>query len=248
MGEFGVGDFISPGTQVVSIEDPKVYFNLLVDMFCFAIRLGVVGGGEEKVVVEDFTELLSEGRGKLWTMIRDDFLVKPKVEVDLVEKEGSYSLSGDGFLDGAENYPLCKAMVNHNQQRVKARGDRKVSDEVTRDLLEGVRYMRLDLGERGNGGVCAQLILLAGGTAFNVFIHKLGETWPPKLRSNELVSLEIAGMTGGFMVVAVGKDGVVEGIVRRDIGMSFVAEDMIVVLPIQEARLEGSRYIFQGQL
>ena len=36
------------------------------------------------------------------------------MKVDLVKKEGDYPLSGDGFLSGAENYPLHKAMVDHN--------------------------------------------------------------------------------------------------------------------------------------
>ena len=45
MCEFSVGDFIGPGTRVGPTEDPKVYFNLLVDMLHFAIRLGVIGSG-----------------------------------------------------------------------------------------------------------------------------------------------------------------------------------------------------------
>ena len=48
-------------------------------------------------------------------MIRDDFVIEPEVKVDFVEKEGSYSLSSDGFLSRAENYPLSKAMVNHDK-------------------------------------------------------------------------------------------------------------------------------------
>ena len=41
--EFGMGDFIGPGTRVGATEDPKVCFNLLVDTFCLSIRLRVVG-------------------------------------------------------------------------------------------------------------------------------------------------------------------------------------------------------------
>ena len=46
VGEFNMRDFASPGTQIASIEDSKVYFNLLVDMFCFSVRLGMIGGRE----------------------------------------------------------------------------------------------------------------------------------------------------------------------------------------------------------
>ena len=61
-----------------------------------------------------------------------------------MEEEGSYPFGGDRFLGGAENYPLCKAMIDHDQERVKARGGGEVSDEVTRDLLEWARSMRFD--------------------------------------------------------------------------------------------------------
>ena len=70
-----------------------------------------------------------------------------------MEKEGGYPLSGDCFLGRAENYPLSKAMVDHNQQRVKAGGSGEIGDQIARDLLEGAGHVGLDWGERGNGGV-----------------------------------------------------------------------------------------------
>ena len=60
MGKLCMGDFIGPGTQVGSTEDLKVHFNLLVDMFCFTIGLGVISGGEGEVVVEEFSRLFGE--------------------------------------------------------------------------------------------------------------------------------------------------------------------------------------------
>ena len=81
VGEFCVGDFVSPETGVGPIEDPKVCFDLLVYMFCFAIGLGVIGGGQGEVVIEESSKLLGEGRGELWATIRDDFVVEPEVEV-----------------------------------------------------------------------------------------------------------------------------------------------------------------------
>ena len=41
VGEFSMKDFVCPGTRVGPAEDPKVRFNLLVDTFCFTIRLKV---------------------------------------------------------------------------------------------------------------------------------------------------------------------------------------------------------------
>ena len=56
-----------------------------------------------------------------------------------MEKEGCYSLGSDGFLGRAENYPLCKAMVDHDQQGIEARGSGEVSDHAVRDLLKWMR-------------------------------------------------------------------------------------------------------------
>ena len=46
VGEFGVGDVISPRSGVVPTKDPKVHFYFLVYSFGFSVRLGMVGGGE----------------------------------------------------------------------------------------------------------------------------------------------------------------------------------------------------------
>ena len=61
-----------------------------------------------------------------------------EAEEDFVEEEGSNHFGGDGFLGRAKNHPLSKPMVYHNQERIEARGDGKISDEITGDLLEWV--------------------------------------------------------------------------------------------------------------
>ena len=154
------------------------------------------------------------------------------MSIDFVEEKGSYSFSGDGFLSGAENYPLSKAMVNHNQQGVKAKGHREVSDEVTGDLLEGVGCVGHDQGERGNSGVHVRFVLLACGTAFNIFPYELCETQPPELRGNKLVSFEITWMTSSLMVMTMGEDGTTEGGLWGNIDTTFVGQDIIIKLPI----------------
>ena len=153
MCEFCMGNFVSPESRVRSTEDPQIGFNFLVDLFHFSVRLRVVGSREGKVIVKKFPEFFGKGGGKLWTKIKDDLVIESEVEVDLVEKEDGDPFCSDYFLGGAENYPLCKPMVNHNQKRVKARGDWKVSDEIARDLLKGSRGKGPDGGERWDSGV-----------------------------------------------------------------------------------------------
>ena len=59
--KFCVGDLVCSGTRVGPTEDPKVCFNLLVDTFCFAVRLRVIGSGKGEVIVEEFPKLFGEG-------------------------------------------------------------------------------------------------------------------------------------------------------------------------------------------
>ena len=56
-----------------------MHFNLLVDTFCFAIRLWVVGSREGEVIVEELAKLLGEGRGELRTSVRDNFVIESEV-------------------------------------------------------------------------------------------------------------------------------------------------------------------------
>ena len=67
-------------------------------------------------------------------LIRDDF----------VEKERGDSLGSDRFLGRAENHPLSKSMVDHDQERVEARGDREICDKIAGNLLERARSDRFD--------------------------------------------------------------------------------------------------------
>ena len=92
---------------------------------------------------------MSEGGGELRSLVRDDFVKKSKTKEDFVKKsktkedfveeKGGNPFSGDGFLCRAKNYPLSKPMVYHDQERIEARGDGKIGDEITGDLLEWVR-------------------------------------------------------------------------------------------------------------
>ena len=58
-----------------------------------------------------------------------------------MKKECCDPFGSDHFLGRAENYPLSKAMVNHDQQRIEVGGGREVGDKIVGDLLEGARRM-----------------------------------------------------------------------------------------------------------
>ena len=55
---------------------------------------------------------------------------------DMGKKELGNAGSIDVFGAGSKNYPLCKAMVDHDQQRIMAGGWGEISDEVNGKLSE----------------------------------------------------------------------------------------------------------------
>ena len=161
MCKFGVGYILSPGSRVTSAKYLEIGFDFLVYSFSFSIRLWVISSGEGKVVFEEFPQFSSKGRGELRFAVGNDFVVKPKAEEDLVEEKGGNPFSSNGFLSRAENHPLSKPMVDHDQERVKACGDREIRDQITGDLLKGARSGGFDQEQWWDGGVCVNFVLLA---------------------------------------------------------------------------------------
>ena len=47
----------------------------------------MIGGGEGDIVLEELSKFLSEGRGELWSLIRDQLGVQPKLWKNMVKKE-----------------------------------------------------------------------------------------------------------------------------------------------------------------
>ena len=162
VSELSVGDIIGPRSGVVPTEDPKVCLNFLIYPFSFPVRLGVVGSGEGEVIFQEFPEFSSEGGSELGALVRDDFVIETEAEVYFVEKECGNAFGGDVFLCRAENHPLSKPMVDHDQKGIEVGRRGEVSDKVARDLLEGPGGRGVNGSERWNGGMGIWLVLLAG--------------------------------------------------------------------------------------
>ena len=110
---------VSPRERIVLAEDPKVDLEFLVDLLSFAISLRVVSGRQGKGVSEEFSEFLCKEGCKLGTSIGNNLVIESEPGVYPVIKKGSHVCSSGGFCSWGENYPLCKAMVYHDQYRVK---------------------------------------------------------------------------------------------------------------------------------
>ena len=92
------------------------------------------------------------------------------------------------------------------------------------------------------------LVLLAKGTALDIVVDKGGEAGPPEFSGDQLASLQEAGMTGGFMIMAAFEDGAAEGIVCRDVDTTLVSKDTGFDLPVSEPGTKGERDVFVHRL
>ena len=114
-------------------------------------------------------------------MIRDEGVVKTEAFEYEVKKQLGDSCCINGLLARCKNYPLRKAMVDHDHDRIKSRGRREVGDEVNRELLKGESDSGFDREERGYNGVRIGFVLLADGTASDKVFDKGGEARPPEI-------------------------------------------------------------------
>ena len=90
----------------------------------------MVGSREGNVIFKKASQLLCKGKGKLWTVVQDHFIVEAEAGEDMFKKQGGDTGGIDSFKTRDENHPLHKPMVNHDQYRVKIRGKQKICDHV----------------------------------------------------------------------------------------------------------------------
>jgi len=114
---------------------------------------------------------------------------------DVFEKEGSDAGSVNSFKTRDENHPLHKPMVDHDQNRVKTRGERKIHDHVTRDLLEQAGGGGQDGTEPRDSWVCVDLVGLASSAASHKSPDKGGKIRPPVVALNQVNSAEVSTMS-----------------------------------------------------
>ena len=151
----------------------------MVNPFGFAVGLRVIGSGEGDIVVEKTGEFSCEGRSELGSAIRDDSVMEAEAGEDVLEKDLGDVRCGGGFVARAENYPLRKTVVYHDQDRIIAVGGRKIRDKIHGDLLERAGAFGGNRGEGGMGRVGVDLVGLANSAAGDIFADEGGHAGPP---------------------------------------------------------------------
>ena len=111
--------------------------------------MGIVGGAEGSGDSKEFVKFAGGDRRELGAPIRDDFVRETESFVHIIEKEGGSTKGINSLVTRDENYPLCKAMVYHNHDRVKTSRGREISDKVDGDLFKGTKGGG---GDRHKGG------------------------------------------------------------------------------------------------
>ena len=75
----------------------------------------------------------------------------------------------------------------------------------------------------------------------DVAVNIRGKAGPPKFRGNKLASFEDTWVASSGMVVVASHDRVAQVSICGDIDVALVSQDASIVMPIGEARVEGSR-------
>ena len=89
--------------------------------------------------------------------------------------------------------------------------------------------------------MCVGLVLLASSTAFDIFSDVGRETGPPEFGSNPLLGFKVARVSSRFVVMTLFKNGMMEGVVIRDIDTSLISENTGFMFPVREMGAEGKK-------
>ena len=127
-----------------------------------------------------------------------------------VKKQLGNSCGVSGLMARCKNYPLHKAMVNHDHDRIKPRRRREVGDEVNGQLFKREGDNGFDREQRWYNRVCVGFVLLADGAAGDKVLHEGGETWPPEIPFQDRLGMKDPHVTrqrGGVDGVEQGRAG-----------------------------------------
>ena len=141
-------------------------------------------------------------------MVQDKCVMETKTFEYKVKKQLGNSCSVNGLMARCKNYPLSKAMVDHNHDRIKPRRRGEVGDEVNGQLFIREGDIGLDWEQRWDNRVHVGLVLLADGAARDKVLYEGGETWPPEIPFQDRLGMEDTHVTqqrGGVYGVEQGR-------------------------------------------
>ena len=114
MMKLSSGKKVCPFPGVVGAENVKICFNFLVGWFHLSVCLRVIHSGEFDIVVEESFQFSGKCRRELRASVGYQGVMEAKAFEHVVEEMFGYSGHIYSFRTRDENYPLHKAMVDHN--------------------------------------------------------------------------------------------------------------------------------------
>ena len=148
----------------------------------------------------------------------------------MIKEKLGYSCSIHGFGAEGENYPLTKAMIDHNHDRVQMIDWREVSDEVDREILEGVRAFEGKGSDGWDHRIGEDLVHLAHCTAGNIFPDISGKAGPPVIFGKEDDGVKMTTMAT-FKGAVGGSDQIMAG-QFGNVKASLVIESPVIESPV----------------
>ena len=114
MMKLSSGKKVRPFLRVVGAENAKICFNFLIGLFCLSVCLRVICGGEFDIVVEESCQFSGKCRHELRASVGYQGVMEAEAFEHMVEEMFGYSSRIYSFRARDENYPLHKAMVDHD--------------------------------------------------------------------------------------------------------------------------------------
>jgi hypothetical protein len=119
MDKFCKRKVFDPCFRVSTTIDLEIHFQFLVEVLSLSIGLRVISSRWCNGVIKELSKGLREFGNELEAMIRDDLIIESKSSINVFEEKFGHSFRGDCFQAWSNNYPLHKAMVYHDHDRVE---------------------------------------------------------------------------------------------------------------------------------
>ena len=149
---------------------------------------------------------------------------------DVREEKSSYFGHVDGFGAWNDNYPLHKAVVDHDQNGVHPAYFQEVCNKVHRELFKREGCCGSDGVQWRANRVCIHFVLLAYGASFNELVNVSSQAWPPEVTFKESLGMESTCMPKGGRGMKGGYKGMAG--VRWNVHPPFVIEMTSFICPI----------------
>jgi hypothetical protein len=119
----------------------------------------------------------------------------------VLEEKLGYPFRGDHFQTRSNDYPLRKAMVYHDHDRIETSRRREIGNQIHRQASEQHGHSGRDRHEGRSHRVCIRFHLLTKGATLNIFMDIVTKAWPPVIPLDKFFHLKTARVTRHRMIM-----------------------------------------------